>query len=196
MANIQFWFDFASTYSYLSAMQIRKLKDQYPFSLHPFLLGGIFHKQGLNDSPFNIYPLKGEYMWRDMQRICEKLEIGFNRPEIFPQNGLLAARITCQYAQADWIFDFICEVYKANFVYGQNISQTETIENILKKLQLDSQSIIEMSTTEPAKQALKHNGLHAEQLRIFGAPSFIVNGELFWGNDRLQDALDWSKRMT
>jgi len=77
MANIQFWFDFASTYSYLSAMQIRQLKDQYPFSLHPFLLGGIFHKQGLNDSPFNIYPLKGEYMWRDMQRICEKLEIGF-----------------------------------------------------------------------------------------------------------------------
>ncbi len=135
-------------------------------------------------------------MWRDMQRICEKLEIGFNRPEIFPQNGLLAARIACQYAQADWIFDFICEVYQANFVSGQNISQTETIENILKKLQLDSQSIIEMSTTEPAKQALKHNGLHAEQLRIFGAPSFIVNGELFWGNDRLQDNLDWSKRMT
>jgi 2-hydroxychromene-2-carboxylate isomerase len=71
----------------------------------------------------------------------------------------LAARIVCQYAQADWIFDFICEVYQANFVYGQNISQTETIENILKKLQLDSQSIIEMSTTEPAKQALKYNGL-------------------------------------
>jgi len=91
--------------------------------------------------------------------------------------------------------DFICEVYQANFVYGQNISQTETIESILKKLQLDSQSIIEMSTTEPAKQALKYNGLHAEQLRIFGAPSFIVNGELFWGNDRLQDALDWSKRI-
>ncbi|ENV78426.1 2-hydroxychromene-2-carboxylate isomerase [Acinetobacter ursingii] len=194
MSGIQFWFDFASTYSYPAAMQIRQLKDEYQFSLHPFLLGTIFQKQGLNDSPFNVYPVKGQYMWRDMQRICEKLKIELNRPEIFPQNGLLAARISCQYAQSDWIFDFICEVYQANFVHGKDISQIKTIENILENMQLDSQMILDTATTAQARQALKQNGIQAEQLNIFGSPSFIVNGELFWGNDRLKDALDWSKR--
>lgn len=89
MATIQFWFNFASTYSYPAAMQIRQLKDEYSFSVHPFLLGSIFQKQGLNDSPFNIYPIKGQYMWRDLERICKKLDLNFHRPALFPQNGMI-----------------------------------------------------------------------------------------------------------
>lgn len=193
MKTIQFWFDFASTYSYPAAMQIRQLKDTYRFSLHPFLLGGIFQKQGLNDSPFNTYPVKGQYMWRDLERICQKLDLTFHRPALFPQNGLLAARIACQYVSAPWIFDFICDVYQANFVQNLDIGQPETISQILRNMQLDCNDIIMTSTTDTAKQTLKQNGMIAESLHIFGAPSFIVEDELFWGQDRLQDAIDWSQ---
>lgn len=194
MKTIQFWFDFASTYSYPAAMQIRQLKDEYRFSLHPFLLGGIFQKQGLNDSPFNAYPVKGQYMWRDLERICQKLDLKFHRPALFPQNGLLAARIACQHASAPWIFDFICNVYQANFVQNLDIGQPETISQILQNMQLDCNDIIMTSTTDTAKQTLKQNGIIAESLHIFGAPSFVVENELFWGQDRLQDAIDWSQR--
>ena len=94
--KLQFWFEFASTYSYPAVMRIDKAAARgVEVEWRPFLLGPLFHaQQGLKDSPFNAVPIKGSYMWRDVERICEKHNLPFKRPGRFPQNGLMAARIT------------------------------------------------------------------------------------------------------
>src|SRR4029077_6865403 len=113
----QFWVDFASTYSYPAAMRIESVALSYGVNIewHAFLLGPVFKAQGWNDSPFNIYPAKGQYMWRDMQRICAALSILFRRPSVFPRNGLLPARIARRFKGFARISDFVRAIYRANF---------------------------------------------------------------------------------
>ena len=95
--ELEFWFEFASTYSYPAAMRVEGLCAAADVRLcwRPFLLGPIFAAQGWNDSPFNIYPVKGRYMWRDLERICARERLPLRRPSQFPRNGLLAARVVC-----------------------------------------------------------------------------------------------------
>ena len=92
---LEFWFEFASTYSYPAAMRIEALGARAGVAIawRPFLLGPIFQAQGWNDSPFNLYPAKGRYMWRDLERLCEKHGLPYARPTIFPQRSILAARL-------------------------------------------------------------------------------------------------------
>src|SRR5271165_1062671 len=102
MAAAEFWYEFASTYSYPAAMRAASLAKARAVELawRPFLLGPIFAANGWRDSPFNIYPPKGRYMWRDMERICGALGLPLRRPEPFPQNSLLAARGSHRRARA------------------------------------------------------------------------------------------------
>src|SRR6187401_1475696 len=95
--EIEFFYEFASTYSYPAALTIEALavETQVAVRYRPFLLGPAFAAQGLHDSPFNLYPAKGRYMWRDLERICEVQEVPFRRPSQFPRNGLLPARVAC-----------------------------------------------------------------------------------------------------
>ena len=94
-AALDFWLDFASTYSCLAAVRIGPLaaKANVDVRFRPFLLGPIFKAQGWDTSPFSIYQAKGRYMWRDMERQAAELGRPFRRPEVFPQNSLLAASI-------------------------------------------------------------------------------------------------------
>ena len=130
---LEFWFEFASTYSYLAASRIEEVAEKagVPMRWRPFLLGPIFASQGWGDSPFNLYPLKGQYMWRDMERLCEKYEIPFRRPSKFPRSGLLAARVACMAAEEPWCPRFVRAVCRANFGEDREISRTETIAEIL-----------------------------------------------------------------
>ena len=91
---LSFWFDFASTYSYPAAMRIEQRAQEFGVRLswNAFLLSRMFRAQGWNDSPFNLYPAKGRYMWRDLARICEAQQLPFRRPSQFPRNGLLARK--------------------------------------------------------------------------------------------------------
>lgn len=132
--KIEFWFDFASTYSYLSAMRIESLAESVNIEVvwRPFLLGAIFKQQGWSDSPFNIYPAKGVYMWKDMARECDDLQIPFNKPTIFPQNGLLALRIATRYSEKPWVAEFIKSIYSANFEHDKEISSLEVVSSCLK----------------------------------------------------------------
>ena len=99
--KLQFWFEFASTYSYPAVMRIDKAAARgISVEWRPFLLGPLFHaQQGMKDSPFNVVPVKGSYMWRDLERTCEKYGLPFRKPGRFPQNGLMAARITLSLPQ-------------------------------------------------------------------------------------------------
>jgi 2-hydroxychromene-2-carboxylate isomerase len=197
--KLQFWFEFGSTYSYPAAMRIEAAAKRRGVEVdwRPFLLGPLFHsQQGLRDSPFNAYPVKGAYMWRDMERICEKHGLPFTHPHLFPQNGLFAARLTLALPPADRP-NFVKAVYQANFVQDRDISDIQILHAALRRAGLDPYETLEALKSEDIKEQLKAETRRAADLGIFGAPSFVCpDGELFWGNDRLEDALDWCVRGT
>jgi 2-hydroxychromene-2-carboxylate isomerase len=136
--GLDFWFDFASTYSYPAAMRIAPLADAAGVRVRfrPFLLGPIFKVQGWTTSPFNLYPAKGRHMWRDLERLCADLALPFRRPDSFPQNSLLAARVALVGLDHVWGEDFCRAVFRAEFGDGCRIDDTAVIGDILAGLQV------------------------------------------------------------
>jgi len=193
---MEFWFEFASTYSYPAAMRIEKLSSEagIPLVWRPFLLGPIFAQQGWDTSPFNIYVAKGNYMWRDLERTCEELELAFRKPTVFPRNGLLAARIACAFAEGPWISDFVRGVYVANFARDEEISDPGVLGSVLASVGQDADAIIERAQTPESKALLRAQSQKAVEYGIFGAPTVRVGRELFWGNDRIEAAMRWHRR--
>jgi 2-hydroxychromene-2-carboxylate isomerase len=192
---IDFWFEFASTYSYPAAMRIGTLagKAGVEVRFRPFLLGPIFKAQGWDTSPFNLFPAKGRHMWRDLERICAELALPFRRPEPFPQASLLAARVALVGLGDVWGKDFCLAVYRAQFVDGSRIDEAETIRAILSDLQVDPEETIATAQSDVIKHKLRSQTAEAQRLEIFGAPTFTTpDGELFWGNDRLDNAIAWA----
>jgi 2-hydroxychromene-2-carboxylate isomerase len=194
---LEFWFDFASTYSYPAAMRVPTLARQagVKIEFRPFLLGPIFKAQGWDTSPFNLFPAKGRYMWRDLARICADLSLPLRPPEPFPQNSLLAARVALTGLNEKWGEDFCIAVFRAEFADGSRIDDRQTIRGILSELNVDANAVIETAQSDSIKVRLRAQTEEAERRGLFGAPTFIpADGELFWGNDRLEAALRWATR--
>ena len=193
--NIDFWFEFGSTYSYPAAMRVEKLASHRGLGVNwrPFLLGAIFREQGLADSPFNLYPAKGRYMWRDLERTCKALGIPFQHPSVFPRSGLLAARVACCFNDAPWVGNFVRAVYRANFVVDTDIADPIVISSCITGAGEDPEVVLEQAQTPESKQKLREQNDEAMRIGIFGAPTVVVGDELFWGNDRLEDALAWAQ---
>jgi 2-hydroxychromene-2-carboxylate isomerase len=195
--TLDFWFEFASTYSYPAAMRIAPLAATSGVNVRwrPFLLGPIFKAQGWDNSPFNLYPAKGRYMWRDLQRICAALSLPFVQPSVFPQNAVLAARVAMIGLAQDWGEEFCRAIYVCEFGEGRNIGEPERIAAVLRSIGQDAAAVMQQAQAEAIKNALRAQTEEAQRLGIFGAPSFMTaGGELFWGNDRLEAALEWAKR--
>ncbi len=193
---VDFWFDFASTYSYPAVMRASACADKAGTIIRyrPFLLGPIFKAQGWDTSPFNVYAAKGRYMWRDLERLCAELSIPLRRPDPFPQNSLLAARVAMVARHEAWHDDYCRTVFRIQFGEGRRIDDASVIAEILDGVGAPAAAVIKQAGTDPVKLTLRHETGHASQLGIFGAPSFITaDGELFWGNDRLETALAWAK---
>ena len=190
---IQFWFEFASTYSYPAAMRIESAAATRGIAVEwrAFLLGPIFKSQGWGDSPFNLYPVKGRYMWRDLARLCEGLELPLVRPSQFPRNGLLAARVACAFESEPWLPAFVRAVYDANFARDEDIAATDVIARCLERAGQAPETRLAAAGSDANKAKLRSRGDEAARLGLFGAPSFVVGQELFWGNDRLEAALAW-----
>lgn len=194
---IEFWYEFGSTYSYPAAMRVARVAEAAGVGLRwrPFLLGPIFGAQGWTDSPFNIYPVKGAYMWRDLQRICERDGIPLKLPPFrFPQNGLKAARLAMVGEKDGWTPAFSRAVYTANFGGERDITDDDLLRSLLKIVGADPDAAMAAANTPENKAALKAQNDDAITRGIFGAPSFTVGKELFWGNDRLEDAIAWAVR--
>ncbi|HUC48326.1 MAG TPA: 2-hydroxychromene-2-carboxylate isomerase [Xanthobacteraceae bacterium] len=192
---LDFWFDFASTYSYPAAMRIGALADTagVVVNFRPFLLGPAFKAQGWTTSPFNLYPAKGGYMWRDLERICADLALPFRRPDPFPQNSLIAARIALLGLREPWGEEFCLEVFRTEFGEGQGIDDAEAMRGILTRLGVVPEPVLQAAQSDDNKARLRDQTEEAARRGIFGAPSFITaGGELFWGNDRLERALRWA----
>ena len=189
---IELWFEFASTYSYLGVARAKQVS--VPLRYKAFLLGPVFAAQGMKDSPFNLFPVKGQYMWRDMERQCAEAGLPFKKPSQFPRGSLLAARIALANEDKPWVGDFCRHVYRANFAEDREIGSPEVIGEILVDLKLDPLSLRAQAETPEVKQALRERTEQAIALRIFGAPTWRVGDELFWGSDRVDQAVRfWTK---
>ena len=196
MPTLDFWFDFASTYSYPAAMRIAPLAAAAGVTVRyrPFLLGPIFKAQGWDTSPFNVYEAKGRHMWRDLERLCADLGLPFQRPEPFPQSSLLAARVALIGLADGWGEDFCRAVFHAEFAEGRRIDDPAAIEGVLADLNVGARTALDTARADGNKQALRQQTDEAQRLGIFGAPTFVTgDGELFWGNDRLERALQWAR---
>ncbi len=192
--TLDFWYDFASTYSYLSVMRIEELAEGAGVSIRwrPFLLGPIFAAQGWNNSPFNLFPAKGKYMWRDLERRCRKYDLPLKRPAPFPQNSLTAARIALAGRDAGWTPRFTRACFALQFGEGRSIQDEPVVVEALRQAGIDAQGALAASKSEEVKGRLKAETELAKSLGIFGAPAFVTqDGELFWGDDRLDDAIEW-----
>ena len=191
MKSIEFWFDFGSNYSYLSMMRIQRLARAagVRVRLQPFMLGPIFKSLGWETSPFVLQELKGRYVWRDMERQCAKFGLRWQRPSTFPRNGLLAARIALVAEAAPWRQAFCEQVMLANFADDREIGDTAVLARILDGLGADSGAVLQAAQANTIKLALRERGAVAQARGMFGAPTFFVGDEMFWGNDRLEDAL-------
>lgn len=194
---VQFWYEFASTYSYLSAMRVQTLATDSDVEIvwRPFLLGPIFKKQGWDTSPFNLHPAKGRYMWQDMERQCDRYGLPFTMPVPFPQHSLLAARIAYSGRQQSWIGAFTRAVYVAQFGQGLDISDEGLMVDLLFEAGAPVKQVLDESKSSETKIGLRAAVSEAEKLGIFGAPSFVLeNGDLYWGDDRMEQALEVAAR--
>jgi 2-hydroxychromene-2-carboxylate isomerase len=195
--TLDFWFEFASTYSYPAAMRISPLAEAAGVAVRwrPFMLGPIFKEQGWTTSPFNLFPAKGRNMWRDLERTCGTLGLPFVRPTPFPQNTLLAARVALVGLAEPWGEDYCRAIYRAEFAEGRTVEETETIAGVLTGLGLDAGAVLDRAQSNENRSQLRAHTEEAQRLGIFGSPSFVTaDGELFWGNDRLEAALNWARR--
>lgn len=191
LREIEFWFEFGSNYSYPAVMRVEEEAKRRNVQLiwKPFLLGPIFRALGFETSPFVLQKEKGAYVWEDMARQCRKYGIRWTRPSVFPRLGVLPLRVVLVGIDQPWIGEFSKMVMELNFALDQDINQVEGMAPILTELGLPASEIIAQAQSEPIKNLLRQQTEQARLKGIFGAPTFFVGKEMFWGNDRLEDAL-------
>ena len=188
---IEFWFEFGSNYSYPSVMRIEAAAARHGVKVawKPFMLGPIFRELGMDNSPFVLQKEKGAYMWHDIARECRKYGLPWTRPSTFPRLGVLPLRVAIQGADAPWMEAFCQRVMQLNFVHDQDINHPEPLAAILTELGLPAAELLARAGSEEIKARLREQTAEARARGIFGAPTFFVGEEMFWGNDRLDDAL-------
>lgn len=193
---LEFWFEFGSTYSYVGAARIEEecRAAGVPLVWKPFLLGPLFTAQlGIKDSPFNVNPVRGRYMWRDLERLCAKHGLPWKRPSVFPRGTVLPLRVACAGEGQPWLGDFVRAVFRANFAEDRDISQPAVLAEVLRGLGVDAEQVLASAVMEENKAKLRVNTEAASALGIFGAPNCVVGGELFFGQDRIADAIAWAR---
>ena len=194
--RIQFWFEFASTYSYPAAMRIEAAAAARGVAVEwkRVPAGTDLPEPGLERFAVQSVSVKGRYMWRDLSRLCEELHCRSVRPSQFPRNGLLAARVACAYASEPWLPAFVRAVYDANFARDEDIASTAVIARCLESVGERPEALLAAAGSRSEQGEAARAGRGSRAPGLFGAPSFVAGQELFWGNDRLETALDWVER--
>jgi 2-hydroxychromene-2-carboxylate isomerase len=193
--RLEFWYDFASPYCYLAAMRIEAAAAGLEIEWRPFLLGPIFKRRPHDPTPFqNPSPAERAYRWRDVERHCQRYGLPWQRPSTYPRNGLTAARITLLALDEGWGTEFSRTVFHANFAEDLDISDEAVLFALAERCGRPSAGILEAALAPENKRRLAERVEEAIDAGIFGAPSFVVDGELFWGNDRLDWAIAHANR--
>ncbi len=190
-ATIDFFFDFSSSYSYVAVPRLTRLADQHGWDVRwkPIALGAIFKARG--HLPPNPGDPKGAYIWRDVARCAAESGLEYNWPEPFPFNSIPAARVFYVLAKDDrqQAEAWARAVFSASFAEGRDCSDPAVLSDIAGSLGLDGQRLLEATKDDSIKQALKDVTAEAMDKGVFGAPTFIAGGEMYWGADRL-DSLE------
>lgn len=192
--SLEIWFEFGSTYSYLSTMRIDALAQQAGVSLawKPFLLGPVFRDLGWETSPFLLQEAKGRYMWRDMERRAAKYGLPFRKPSVFPRSAILPMRVAVLGADQEWMPAFSRAVMLQNWAEDVDINSPANVRRALHGLVADPGQIIGQAQSDENKLKLREQTEEAQRRGIFGGPTFFVGDEMYWGDDRLDDAIEYA----
>jgi 2-hydroxychromene-2-carboxylate isomerase len=195
MRPIEAWIEYASTYSYLTVARIGRLADAAGVAIdwQPFWLAPVRERQTLGP-PFPDGSAKTAYMWRDLERRAAELGLPWRRPEQYPVNSLVTARVALVAAREGWCRAFTEEAFRLHWTEGVLIGTDDNLRRSLAHCGRDPQAVLAAAQSAEGKEALKQQTDRAVERGIFGAPSFVVGGELFWGDDRLEQAIAWAAR--
>ena len=187
MKSFEYWFDFGSPAAYLAFTQLQKLEaaTNSKAVYRPLLLGGVFQATG-NQSPASV-PAKGAYTFKDFDRFAKRYGVPFNSNPHFPINTLLLMRgaIGMQHKEPERFLAYCKAVFQAIWVDALNMNDPGTIAVVLRKAGFDPQSLMTLANETPVKEALKAVTTDAVARGVFGAPTFFVGSQMFWGQDRL-----------
>jgi len=194
MKPIDFWYSIGSTYSYLTVMRLPEYAAQQGvvFNWRPFDVRAIMTEQ--NNIPFAHKPAKSSHMWRDIERRAGKYGLPIKVPVPYPLEELVFAnQVALLGMREGWGQDYTVEAYRMWFTEGKKAGTEANVSECLKRIGQDPVRVIKLAHSPEIASALVDETTHCRELGIFGAPSFVVDGEVFWGNDRLEDAVSWRK---
>ena len=196
MKNIDFYFSIGSTYTYLTVTRILDVekKHQIKFNWKPFSVRAIMKE--MNNIPFPKDKInKVNYMWRDIERRAEGYGFFAKTPVPYPLSEFdLANQIAILGLDKGWGTDYIRLTYKKWFQEGKEPAIDPSISEICKELGLNKDEIISEAKSEIFEKKYISNTDSARKKKVFGSPSFIVENEIFWGDDRMEDAINWAKK--
>ena len=184
--HIDFYFDIISPYAYIAHKKILKYKNII-FNYKPIYLGGLHNLAGINSPAFNKYKLKNNI--NDCNLVSEKNNIEFKWNSNFPINSLSIMRgYLC--IKEDKQDDYLNSFFDAYWKYNQDLSDLENISKLLSDLKIDSEGFFKSLKEQSVKDKLIKLTTEAFQKEVFGVPTFIINNKIFWGQDRLEYALE------
>ena len=196
MKNIDFYFSIGSTYTYLSVTRIIDVEKQHQikFNWKPFSVRAIMKE--MNNIPFPKDKInKVNYMWRDIERRAEGYGFFAKTPVPYPLSEFdLANKIAILGLDKGWGIDYIRLTYKKWFQEGKEPAIDPSISEICKELALNKNEIVSEAKSEIFEKKYMSNTDSARENKVFGSPSFIVEDEIFWGDDRMEDAIKWAKK--
>lgn len=192
--RIAFWFDYSSLYSYPALMRVEAAAAARGVEVdwRPFLLGPVFRQIGWDGLPLFVHRAKGEYTWRDIERRCRLHGLPFLRPPVFPLPSLRPLRVATLGVGKPWLGEFSRRVMRAGFAEGRAIDSDEVLRPILSDLGLHADALLAAAATDAARDSLRSRTAKACARGIFGAPTLFAGDEMFWGDDRLEDAIAWA----
>jgi 2-hydroxychromene-2-carboxylate isomerase len=192
MPAIDFWFSIGSTYSYLSVARLARVAaaSDVEFRWRPFNVRSIMIE--MDNVPFAKKPVKAAYMWRDIERRAQMYGLSPQFPVPYPLAELERAnRVAVIGAQEGWCASYATSSYQLWFEAGLPAGSEPNISQSIREAGADPEAILTRADAAEGIEALLAATAEAKALGIFGSPSFVVDGELFWGDDRLDDALNW-----
>ena len=196
MSNIDFYFSIGSTYTYLTVTRIIDVenKHQVKFNWKPFSVRAIMKE--MNNIPFPKEKMnKVNYMWRDIERRAEGYGFFAKTPVPYPLSEFdLANQIAILGLEKDWGIDYIRLTYKKWFQEGKEPAIEPSISEVCNELKLNKDQIISDALNKEIQNKYEANTNSARENKIFGSPSFIVKNEVFWGDDRMEDAIKWNSK--
>lgn len=193
-ARIDFWFTMGSTHSFLSVMRLAELERSsgVAFRWRPFHLLVIL--QEMKHVPFADKPSKLAYMWRDIERRAAMYGIAVALPAPYPARHSVTANLVATIGMREgWGADFVRAAYRRWFQLGQETGDEPNVSESLRDIGQDPARVLALANSDDARMALAAETDAARELGIFGSPTFAVDRELFWGDDRLEDAVSWRR---